>query len=119
MARPSYTLVPWTKTGTTSGIVNLTGNQLIGFVLPSTIASTAITFNMALAMDKVSTLAPVADSTGNTISFTVTATTFKYYGFSQDQIAKFNGVEILQMVAGSSETLNQSIYLVTIPRPSI
>lgn len=121
MSRPSYNLVQWTNTGTTSGPIKLAGNQIVGFILPATIASIAFTFNMTITTDVASSISwiPVCDSSGSAISFTTTAATAKYYGFSQDQIAKFTGIDLLQMVAGSSETQNQAIYAVLIPRPSI
>lgn len=122
MSRPAYPTIPWTVTGTKSGPFALDGNQLIGFILPSTIASTSIKFNMATTKN-ISTggivWIPVDDSSGAQLSFTVNASTAAYYGFSQDQIAKFTGVELLQVVAGSSETANQNIQMVIIPRPSI
>lgn len=120
--RPALPTIPWTTTGTKSGLFKLDGNQLVGFYLPATIASTSITFNTALTTSIGSgsiVWVPVADSSGATLSFTVTASTAKYYGFSQDQIAKFSGVELLQMVAGSSETANQIIKLAILPRPSM
>lgn len=118
--RPSYLLVPWPTTGTKSQVVKLDGNMLVGFVMPATIASTSLTFNMTstLSVANQVTWYPVADSSATTISFTLTASTAKYYGFSQDQIAKFTGVEVFQMVAGSSEAANQAIYAILLPRPS-
>lgn len=120
MARPAYPLVPWPNTGTKSAPINFDGNQLVGFFLPATIASTSIKFNVATTKNVTTSIAwvPVNDSGGSVISFTVNASTAGYYGFSQDQIAKFTGVELLQMVAGSSETANQNIQLAIIPRPS-
>lgn len=121
MARPSYSLVPWTTAGTKSAPIKLDGNQAVGFILPVTIASTSIKFNAATTLNVASSVTwyPVNDSTGAAVSFTVNASTAGYYGFSQDQIAKFTGAELLQMVSGSSEAANQVIYLVIIPRPSI
>ena len=123
MSKPSYHLVPWTVAGKTSGPMELNGNQIVGFILPSTIASTAITFNTSTSVGSYSgtgiTWFPVCDSSGAAVSFTVNASTADYYGFSQDQIAKFTGVENIQMAAGSSEAANQKIYIVMIPRPSI
>lgn len=122
--RPSLSLLPWPTTGKTSAPYALDGNQLVGFLMPATIASTAVTFNTSLTKNISSSSlsigwAPVADSSATTLSFTVTSSTLKYYGFSQDQIAKFSGVELLQMAANSSETANQSIYLALLPRPSM
>jgi hypothetical protein len=121
MGRPAYSLVPWTTTGTKSAPVKLDGNQVVGFILPATIASTSIKFNAATTLNVASSVTwyPINDSSGAAVSFTVNAATAGYYGFSQDQIAKFTGAELLQMVAGSSETANQAIYLIIIPRPSI
>lgn len=119
MGRPANATIAWPTTGTKSQAFKLDGNQLVGFYLPVTIASTSITFNAATTINVNGASVnwvPIADSSGTTISFTVTASTAKYYGFSQDQIAKFTGVELLQMVAGSSEVANQTIQLVIIPR---
>lgn len=121
MAKPQYSVIPWTKTGTTSGPFSLDGNQLVGFILPATIASTAIKFNMATTKNISSggiVWNPVDDSSGSQLSFTVNAATAAYYGFTQDQVAKFSGIELLQMVAGSSEQANQTIQMVIIPRVS-
>lgn len=119
--RPQYSKIKWTTTGTKSDLMKLDGNQLVGFLLPVTSVSTSFTFNMAsttaIASGSIAWI-PVADSSGSVISFTTTTTTAKYYGFSQDQIAKFTGVEIVQMVGGSSEAANQNIQLVFLPRPS-
>lgn len=121
MARPSYSTIAWPTTGKTSSPFKMDGNQIVGFFLPATIASTAITFKAALTTNINSgsiVWYPVCDSSGSAISFTVNAATADYYGFSQDQIAKFSGIELIQMNAGSSETANQSIQLAIIPRPS-
>lgn len=122
MSRPTYPVIPWPTAGSTSSPITLDGNQVVGFFLPTTIASSTIKFNAANTKNISGggiIWVPINDSSGAQISFTVNASTAGYYGFSQDQIAKFTGVEILQMVAGSSEAANQNIRLVIIPRPSI
>ena len=71
MSKPSYPVIPWTLSGKVSGQFHLDGNQLVGFVLPATIASTAITFNMATSRDASPIVwVPVNDSSGSVISFT-------------------------------------------------
>jgi hypothetical protein len=126
--RPAYPTIAWPTTGKTSAPFSLNGNQLVGFIMPSTIASTAVTFNMALNKDISSSMlsitwVPVSDaavsSAATTLSFTIASSTARYYGFSQDQICKLSGTEIIQMAANSSETANQSIQLVLLPRPSM
>jgi hypothetical protein len=122
MSRPAFPKIQWNNVGTVSGPFKLDGNQIVGFYLPNTTVSTSITFNAATTESIASggiVWYPVKDSTGAAISFTVTASAYGYYGFSQDQIAKFTGVELLQMVAGSSEAANQNILVSIIPRPSI
>lgn len=119
MSRPAISLVPWPNAGKTSAPIKLDGNQVVGFILPATIASTAITFKIATTLNVASgspVWIPVNDSSGSVISFTVNAATAGYYGFSQDQIAKFTGCEVLQMNAGTSESANQVIQIVIIPR---
>lgn len=117
MGRPAYPKISWNNTGKTSDPFKLDGNQIIGFFLPATIASTAITFKTtpSLATNPV-VWYPVDDSGGSVISFTVNAATAAYYGFSADQQSKFLGVEVLQMNAGTSETAGQNIQLAIIPR---
>lgn len=112
MGRPAYPTVQWQAAGTTSSMVKCDGNQLIGFITGGTLVSTAITFSMAPST--TATFVPVKDSGGSAISFTVT--TSGYYGFSQDQIAKFTGVEIFKFVGGSSEAAGTTIQPVFIPR---
>jgi len=122
MSRPAFPKVQWNNAGTTSGPIKMDGNQIVGFYLPSTIVSTSIKFNAATTVQIASGAIvwyPINDSSGAQISFTVNAGAAGYYGFSQDQIAKFTGAEILQMVAGSSEAANQNIMIAIIPRPSI
>lgn len=116
MGRPAYPQIGWTNAGTTSDLYKLDGNQLVGFITPSNIASSSITFTMVSSLSGTPTFIPVADSAGSSISFTVTASTAKYYGFSQDQIAKFTGVEVFKVVGGSSEAQGLVLKLVIIPR---
>ena len=117
MSKPSYPLIGWNNTGTKSNIYKLTGLQVIGFITPATIVSTSITFNIVTSENN-NPVVPilVADSTGSAVSFTTTASKAQYYGFSQDQIAKFTGIELIQMVSGSSEAANSAFQLVLVPR---
>jgi hypothetical protein len=125
--RPAYPTIAWPTTGKNSAPFSLNGNMLVGFIVPATIASTAISFNTALTKDISSSMlsiawVPVKDaaaSSATTLSFTIASSTAAYYGFSQDQIQKLSGTEVLQMVANSSETANQSIQLVLLPRPAM
>ena len=119
--RPAYSTIAWPATGTTSAPFKLNGNQLVGFFLPATIASTTISFKAAPTDNIASGSIPwyPINSSSALISFTVHASTADYYGFSADQMAQFEGVELIQMVAGSSETANQNIMLAILPRPSM
>lgn len=121
MPRPAYPTIAWPTAGTKSAPWIATGNQVVGFFLPATIASTSIKFNAGTTLDISSSIIwyPVNDSSGAQISFTVNASTAGYYGFSADQIAKFSGLGLLQMVAGSSEAANQLIQLAILPRQAI
>lgn len=114
MSKPVHPVIQWLITGTKSNILKCDGNQLVGFITPATFSSTAITFEMTATMTSPIWV-PVKDSGGSAISFTVT--TSSYYGFSQDQIAKFNGVEVFRFVGGSSETAGTLIQPILIPRP--
>ena len=118
MSKPNYPKAYWQVSGTTSNFVHTAGQQVIGFITPSTFASTAVTFTMSASLnDNPPVFVPVKDSTGSAISFTVT--TSSYYGFSADQIAKFQGVEVFKVVGGSSEAQGTTVQLVLIPRQSI
>jgi len=118
MSTPAHQKVSWSNTGKKSDPIKLDGNQLVGFFLPSSIASTSISFNATPTL-AVSSLtipwSPVWTSSG-VFSITVSAAAANYYGFTQDQTALFSGVNLLQMVANSSETANQNIQLSIIPR---
>lgn len=119
MSIPAYPSVQFNaaSSNTKSNWVALTGQQLIGFITPSGLTSTAITFNMTPSRQTNPIITyPVKNSTG-AISFTVT--TSSYYGFTQDQREAFEGIENIQLVGGTSETPGTIINLVTIPRPSI
>lgn len=113
MSKPAYPVVQWQIAGTSSSFVKCDGMQLVGFVTGGTLVSTTMTFSMEPAITSAAFI-PVKDSTGAAISFTVT--TSGYYGFSQDQIAKFTGVEIFKFVGGSSEAAGTTIQPVLIPR---
>jgi hypothetical protein len=118
MSKPNYPVVYWQNAGTTSNLIRLGGQQLIGFITPSTFSSTSVTFKMATDLNANPIVSvPVKDSSGSAISFTVT--TSSYYGFSADQIAKFQGIDNLQLVGGSSELQGTTVQLVLIPRQSI
>lgn len=97
--------------GTTSEWLDMHGSDIVGFYTP-TITSTAITFQAASDQDQ--TFVAVKDSSGSAISFTVASN--GYYGFSQDQIAKFRGIRYLQIVMGSSEGAARKITMCLIPR---
>lgn len=115
MGRPAYPTKTWNVAGTDSEIIKLDGNQLIGFITGATLISTTMTFKMAPTLAVTSpAFVAVKDSGGSAISFTVT--TSSYYGFSQDQIAKFDGVEIFKFVGGSSEAAGTTIQAVFVPR---
>lgn len=116
MSKPAFPTVAWKATGTSSDIVRCDGNQLVGFVTGATLSSTAMTFSMATTLASAGnpTFVPVKDSGGSAISFTVAPS--GYYGFSQDQIAKFTGVEAFKFVGGSSEAIGTTIQAVLIPR---
>lgn len=118
MARPAFPKIAWSNNGKISDPFRLDGNQVIGFFLPSSIASTSISFKATPTM-QISSLTvpwyPVWTSAG-LLSFTVSAAAANYYGFTQDQTSILTGVEFLQMVAASSEMANQDIRLAIIPR---
>lgn len=118
MSRPNYVPVTIPAGGTKQlAFTKLVGQQVIGLLTSTPLVSTAITFNMEISTDTPVVL-PVKDATtGSAISITVA--TSGYYGFSQDQIAKFSGVENIQPVCGSTETTGTTLQLVVIPRPSI
>ena len=92
---------------TTSQILDIHGNYLVGFYTPSALTSTAITFQAASDLDQ--TFVPVKASGGSAISFTVAAS--GYYGFTNDQIQQFRGVRYIQLVCGSSEGAARAIPL--------
>lgn len=115
MTAPGYPLAFWQNAGTTSNVIDLGANQLVGFVTPATFTSTTLTFNAATSFS--GTLKAVKDSSGSAISFTVAAN--GYYGFTEDQKIKFEGVRFLQVVGGSSEAQGRLVELCIIPRPSI
>lgn len=98
--------------GTTSEVLDIHGNDVVGFYTPSALTSTAITFKAGAADD--STMVAVKDSSGSAISFTVAAS--GYYGFSQDQICKFRGIRFLELVCGSSEAAARQIPMCLQPR---
>lgn len=118
MSKPAFPVVQWQVAGTSSSMVKCDGNQLIGFVTGGTLVSTTMTFSMvpstAAGGSTGPTYIPVKDSSGLAISFTVT--TNSYYGFSQDQIAKFTGVEVFKFVGGSSEAAGTTIQPIIVPR---
>lgn len=119
MSRPNYVAAVIPAGGTKPvTFTKLVGQQIIGIITPASTVSTAITFNMCPDLDATTVLSlPVKDSSGSAISFTVASS--GYYGFSQDQIAKFSGIENVQPVCGSTETNGLTLKLVLIPRPSI
>lgn len=120
MSRPSYLLVPWTISGKNSNPISLDGNLFVGFVVPSTIASSAMTFSMATTKNITNSIVwnPVNNSSG-ALSIAISASTSGYYGLTNDQQRTFDGVEIFRMQGSSNEVINQTIYAVLLPRPSI
>lgn len=117
MSKPLYPLIGWNNAGTNSNLYKTDGNQVIGFIVPATFVSTSVTFQMITSLASTTAVfVPVCDSSGSAISFTTTTATAKYYGFSQDQIAKFTGIEIIKMISGSSEISGVAVQLVVIPR---
>lgn len=119
MSRPSYVPAVVPAGGTTpTNWTKMVGQQLVGFIIPANLVSTAITFHMSpdLNASTITDIA-VADSSGSAVSFTV-STTALYIGFTQDQTAKFDGIENVKPVCGSTETNGATITLVTVPRNS-
>lgn len=114
MGRPAYPIIGWTNIGKVSDMVKMDGNQLVGFIVPATFVSTAVTFSMATSSS--GTFIPIADSGGSTISFTTTTLTAAYYGFSADQQSKFLGAEIIKMNTGTNEAAGIQVRFVVIPR---
>lgn len=115
MTSPAYPVVYWLNAGTTSNVADLGHSQIVGFVTPATLSSSTLTFNAATTIN--GTLKAVKDSSGSAISFTVAAN--GYYGFTEDQKMKFEGIRYLQLVGGSSEAQGRNVELALIPRPSI
>lgn len=107
MPQAEYGHANWPAAGEKSKAVALSGNTLCGFITPSDLTGTAITFEMAEKID--GTYVPVKDSGGSAISFTVAAS--GYYGFKQDQIAAFIGVRFVKVVSGSSEAAGRQVLL--------
>lgn len=117
MSLPNYPKFYWQNAGTASNTLKITGQQLIGFIIPAIFASTTISFKMSVS-NNTPLWVPVKNSSG-LISFTVSANTADYYGFTQDQKAAFEGCDLLQILSGSSEVVNTAVQAVTIPRVSI
>lgn len=117
MSKPSYLPLTLNVAGKLSPWLGLEGKKAIGFITPANLVSTALTFNMtpSQAANPIVSV-PVKNSASST-SFTVTTST--YYGFTQDQMATFEGVENIQANCGTSEAQGVSILLVVIPRQSI
>lgn len=115
--RPSYLPVIIPASGTTPvNWASLSGQQLVGFIIPASMTSTAITFNMSPDLNAATiSSVPVAASSGSTISFTI-STSAIYVGFTNDQFKQFEGVENVKIVCGSTESSARTIYLVTLPR---
>lgn len=107
MSTPAYPQVNWRAAGTKSDPIELYGQVLVGFYTPGTLSSTAFTFEASDRID--GTYVPVKNSSGSAISFTVAAS--GYYGFSEDQIAAFQGVQCLKVVGGSSEAAGRQVKL--------
>lgn len=110
MTSPAYADASWPAAGTKSAPVSIPGAQLVGFVTPSDLTSTAITFEMSPDIN-TPVWVPVKDSSGSAISFTVT--TSGYYGFNSNQIDAFRGIQHLKVVGGSSEAANRKVKLAT------
>lgn len=110
MTSPAYADAAWHAAGTKSQPVSVPGAQVVGFVTPSDLTSTAITFEMAPDIN-TPVWVPVKDSSGSAISFTVT--TGGYYGFNENQVAAFRGVQHLKVVGGSSEAAGRVVKLAT------
>lgn len=110
MTQPAYADASWPAAGTKSDPVSIPGAQVVGFVTPGTLSGTAFTFEMATDIN-TPTWVPVKDSSGNAISFTVAAS--GYYGFSENQIAAFRGIQHLKVVSGSSESAGRLVKLAT------
>lgn len=112
MSSPNYPAATWNITGTTSAAVKFLGQQLVGFLTPATLSGTTITFTMR--DNENDAFIPVKDSSGSAVSFTVAVS--GYYGFTQDQVAKFSGIKEVQVVSGSSEAAGRIVELALIPR---
>jgi hypothetical protein len=112
MARPQAPTIKWQVAGTTTPEYPINGNQVVGFITGGTLVSTAMTFSMSSTQG--GTYVPVKDSSGAAVSFTVAPS--GYYGFSADQIAKFDGIDFIKFVGGSSEAVGTTIQLVIVPR---
>lgn len=101
----------------TSQIEKLSDLQVVGFYTDANLVSTSLTFNACPSLDANPPLTlPIVNSA---TSSTFTVTTSKYYGFTADQRATFEGVGTIQAQGGSNETNGTVITLACIPRPAV
>ena len=117
MSRPNYCNTTVQKNGTKSNFTSLVGQKLLGIITPPGLVSTTLSFNMTPNKNGNPMLTLPVNGTSSPISLNVAPSGF--YGFTRDQQCMFEGVEDVQVVAGSTETSAAIFQLVLIPRPSI
>lgn len=117
MSRVNYCPMVIAAGGTKSKLLKLSGQQVVGFYTDSAIVGTTITFEMSPNLDAATILSlPVKVTAGTAVSFTVT--TSGYYGFTADQVSQLNGIDILRVVSGSTETAGTTVNLALLAPPS-
>lgn len=88
---------------TASGVVDLGGATLLGFMTPATFTGVAITFNVGISAD---VMVPLRDITGTLISVPVTPS--QAYGLDP---LTFAGWQFVQLVSGTTEAAARDLTL--------
>lgn len=94
--------------GTTSGVLHLGDNMLVGLILPGTLTSSTITFEASDKQD--GTFVPVYESDGTQVSVTVAAS--RAVGLTAAQADAMCAWESIKIVTGSAEAAERIIILV-------
>lgn len=104
----SYAVDPITTTiaasATVSATIDMRGMRLAGLIIPASMTSTALTFNVS---NDGSTFVPLKDTTNAAISITIDSSAAAYPLVPMD----FIGWRYLQVVAGSAEASDRTISL--------
>lgn len=96
----------------TTGEINLQGDTLVGIFTDSHLTGTTMTFQAASAPG--GTYESIVDSANAAISFTVAVS--KYISLTQDQMARFVGVQNLKVNTGTNQS-GSATTLTFVTRP--